>query len=47
MLSKSNKAEDYRAFRDEIVETLKTYPRLAGDERLGRVLAQASGVVHP
>jgi len=45
--SKSNKAEDYKAFRDEVVNTLKAYPELVGDERLGPAIARVSRVGNP
>ena len=42
--SKSSKAEDYKTFRDEVMNTLKTYPELVGDERLGRAINRVSRV---
>ena len=42
--SKPNKVENYKTFRDEVVDTLKTYPELVGDERLGRAIARISRV---
>jgi len=42
--SKPTKVEDYRTFRDEVVNTLKTYPELVGDERLGRAITRTSRV---
>ena len=41
---KSSKTEDYKTFRDEVVNTLKTYPELVGDERLGSAIARVSKV---
>jgi len=42
--SKSSKTEDYKTFGDKIVNTLKTYPELVGDERLGRAITRVSRV---
>jgi len=42
--SKSSKAEGYRTFRDEVVNTLKSHPELAGDERLGKAITRVSRV---
>lgn len=43
-LSKSSKAEGYKAFRDEVVNALKSYPELVGDERLGKAITRVSKV---
>jgi len=42
--SKSSKAEGYKTFGDEIMNTLKGYPGLVGDERLGRAITRVSRV---
>ena len=42
--SKSSKAEGYKTFRDEVVNTLKAHPELVADERLGRAIARVSRV---
>ena len=42
--SKSSKAENYKTFGDGIMNTLKTYPELVGDERLGRAIIRVSRV---
>ena len=44
MSSKSGKAEGYKTFRDEVANTLKSYPELAGDERLGKAITRVSRV---
>ena len=42
--SKSSKAEGYKTFRDEVVNTLKAHPELVADERLERAIARVSRV---
>jgi len=42
--SKSSKAEDYKTFGDGIMDVLKTYPEVVGDERLGRAITRVSRV---
>jgi len=42
--SKSDKVEGYKTFGDEIVNALKRYPELVGDERLGRAITRVSRV---
>ena len=44
IISKSSKAEGYKTFRAEVTNTLKSYPELAGDERLGKAITRVSRV---